>query len=169
MAARVIHFGTDDCYRLSVLRRAGYAIDSCSNLVQFQAALDVEADAIMVDDSDGSLPENVISLARTRSAAPIVLFPHATPADTTPHQVDLVVPALTPPHEWLLDLANLIIRSRALRASSRLLRQQSGQLRQQSAALREQSRRERARSRHETSRNAHLINPNTEDPNPEPE
>ena len=169
MAARVIHFGIDDCYRLSVLRRAGYAIDSCSDLVEFQAALDAEADIIMVDDGDGFLPESVISLARTRSAAPIVLFLRATRADTTSHQVDLVVPTLTPPQEWLLDLANLIIHSRALRASSEMLRRQSGQLRQESAAVREPSRRERARSRHETSRNAHRIHPNTEDHHSEPE
>jgi hypothetical protein len=171
LAARVIHFGVDDCYRLSVLRRAGYVIHDCSNLIQLCAALDADAetDAVMVNDSDGSVPEHAISLARSRSSAPIVLFPNSSRSYRT-DQVDLVVPSFTPPQEWLLDLANLIVHSRAIQEYSRLLQEQSGQLCRESAQAREKSREERARSRREAARNAAtrlLGQPEGEsDPNP---
>src|SRR5947207_11384797 len=119
MAARVIHFGVDDCYRLSVLRRAGYDIDDCDNLNQLQAALEsrADADAVMVNDSTGAVPEFAISLARSRSSAPIILFPNSSRTYGS-EEVDLIVPCFTPPEEWLLKLANLIVRSRTLRAYS---------------------------------------------------
>jgi len=164
MAARVIHFGIDDCHRLKVLRTAGYDIDPCSNLIQFRAALEsqAEADAIMVDDSDGSVPDEVISLARSRCTAPIILFPHATRSYEA-QAVDLVVPVLRPPHEWLLDLANIIIRTRALQASSRLLQAQSQRLCREAAAECDRSARERKRSRRERARNQGVLS-NHEDP-----
>ena len=148
MAARVIHFGVDDCYRLSVLRRAGYDIDDCSNLIQLQAALESkgDADVVMMNDSDGSIPEFVIPLARSRSSAPIILFPNSSRTYST-EEVDLVVPSFTPPEEWLLDLANLIVRSRAIRAYSQMLHEQSQLLRMESAAVREKSRQEQERAR----------------------
>jgi len=153
MAARVIHFGVDDCYRLSVLRRAGYIIHDCSNLIQLGAALEADADAVMVNDSDGSVPEHAISLARSRSSAPIVLFPNSSRIYRA-DQIDLVVPTFTPPQEWLLELANLIVHSRAVQECSRLLQEQSEQLCRESAQVREKSREEQARSRREAVRNA---------------
>jgi hypothetical protein len=138
MAARVIHFGIDACYRLNVLQSAGYDIVKCGNLVQFRAALDAEADAILFDDSDGSVPETLICLARSRCSTPIVLFPNHARAYPM-NEVDLVVPTLTPPQEWLLDVANLIIRSRQIRACSQILQEESGQLRRESAAVLEKS------------------------------
>jgi len=155
MAARVIHFGVDDCYRLSVLRRAGYIIHDCSNLIQLGTALDADADAdaVMVNDSDGSVTEHAISLARSRTLAPIVLFPNSKRKYRT-DQIDLVVPSFTPPQEWLLELGNLIVHSRAVRECSRLLQEQSQQLRRESEQVRGKSREERARSRREAERNA---------------
>jgi hypothetical protein len=153
MAARVIHFGVDDCYRLSVLRRAGYVIEDCSNLIQLRDALEADADAVMLNDSHGSVPENAISLARSRTLAPIVLFPNSKRSYPT-EQIDLVVPTFTPPQEWLLELANLIVHSRAVQEYSRLLQEQSQQLCLESAQAREKSREERARARREAARNA---------------
>jgi hypothetical protein len=155
MAARVIHFGVDVCYRLNVLRRAGYVISNCSNLIQLGAALDTgaDADAVMINDSDGSVPEHAISLARSRTLAPIVLFPNSKRSYPT-EQIDLVVPTFTPPQEWLLELANLIVHSRAVQEYSRLLQEQSQQLCLESAQAREKSREERARARREAARNA---------------
>ena len=170
MAARVIHFGIDDCYRLSVLRRAGYEIHDCSNVIQFRAALEseTETDAIMLNDSAGSIPENLISIARSGCSAPIILFPHAARKYQT-GEVDLVVPTLTPPHEWLLDLANLIIQARTLRAQLQLLREQSAQIRREAVAAREKSRTERARSRKETARNGCRVFPDFQDQCRDPE
>jgi len=136
MAARVIHFGVDDCYRLKVLSRAGYEIDACSGVNQLRAVLDSpsDADAVIVNDSDGSVPLQVISVVRFRTSAPIVLFPDSGRTYET-DEIDLVVPSFTPPEKWLLDLANLIVHSRAVRAYSHLLRQQSELLCQESAAV----------------------------------
>jgi len=85
--------------------------------------------------------------------APIVLFPNSKRSYRT-DQVDLVVPSFTPPQEWLLELANLIVHSQAVREHSRFLQEQSGQLRRESAQVREKSREEQARSRREAVRNA---------------
>ena len=147
MAARVIHFGVDQCYRLSVLRRAGYDVDNCGSLIQLCEALDStgETDAVMVNDSDGSVPSQAISLARSRTSAPIILFPHSIRTYSTA-DFDLVVPCFTPPEEWLLDLANLIVDSRVVRAYSQLLTERAEVLRSESAAVCKKSCRERARS-----------------------
>jgi hypothetical protein len=149
MAARVIHFGPDDCYRLNVLRRAGYDIAGCNNLVELCKTLesDAEADAVLVNDSQGSIPLQAISTTRSRTSAPIILFPH--PIRTyDADKIDLLVAAFTPPEEWLLDLANLIIHFRTVRAVSRLIRGQSEMLRRESAAAaRAKSLDERRRAR----------------------
>jgi len=148
MAARVIHFGIDECHRLKVLRRAGYEIEACGNLLQLRAALDSQSDAvaIMVNDSDGSVPLQAISVVRSRTSAPIILFPDSVRTYKT-EEIDLVVPSFTPPNEWLLDLANLIAHSRAIRARSQLLWEQSELLRQESAAVCETAIQEVQRSR----------------------
>jgi len=148
LAALVIHFGVDDCYRLRVLRRAGYDIKACSNVVQLRKVLDSqgEADAVMLNDSKGSVPLQVISVVRSRTSAPIVLFPETGRTYET-DEIDLVVPSFTPPEKWLLDLANLIVQSRAIRAHSRALRAESELLRQESAAACETAMQEVQRSR----------------------
>lgn len=148
MAAKIVHFGIDSCYRLGVLRRAGYVIENCSNLEEVCAAVkpDRETDAIMINDSDGSLPPHAISLVRTRTTAPIIVFPSSLRL-YQPQEIDLLVPAFTPPEEWLIDLANLIVQGRALRAYSRSLQEQSQSLRRDSLAIRVTSIRERERAR----------------------
>jgi len=165
MAARVIHFGADECYRLKVLRRAGYDIETCSNLIQLRAAFDSgsEADAVIVNDSDGSVPLPGISLARSRTSAPIILFPDSGRTYKT-EEIDLIVPSFTPPEEWLHDLANLIVRSRTIRACSQLLRRQSELLREDSAAVRETTIREMERSRDLLNGDASSSHPQKGDP-----
>src|SRR5215469_6995503 len=134
MAARVIHFGMDYCYRLKVLRRAGYEIDACSNLIEFRTALKSDTDAVMVNDSAGNVPLQAFSPARFHTAAPIILFPDSERAYQT-DEIDLVVPSFTPPEDWLLNLATFIEYSRALRATSRTLQEQSEWLRREAKAL----------------------------------
>ena len=153
MPARLIHLGSDESHRLKVLRRAGYHIDICNNLIEFRSALrsDPEADAVLLNDGDGSVPLEAISLARSRSA-PIMLFPHAERV-YAPDEVDLRVTSFTPPEEWLLDLANLIVRCRAIRAYSLLLHEHAESLRSETAAVCEKSLMERERSRMERARN----------------
>src|SRR5215472_12463406 len=47
MIAKVVHFGTDDCHRLMVLRSAGYLVEDCACLEQLSGFLagDAELDA----------------------------------------------------------------------------------------------------------------------------
>ncbi len=145
MAARVIHFGIDDCYRLNVLRRAGYEISECSDTMKLCTALkrDQDAAAVIVNDCEGDLTAEAIAFARSQSPIPIVLFPNSK-RSYDGMEFDLVVPTHTPPEEWLLDLANLIVKSRAIRACSQILQQQyDTQLRQATAGREKSRRRER--------------------------
>jgi hypothetical protein len=115
MAARVIHFGRDDCHRLTVLRSAGYSVDDCDSLVQLRASLlDFgEADAVLLSDGDGLAAEDAGSVARTCSKAPVVLF-SATNRNYQDSAFDLVVHSLTPPEVWLGEVDALIAKSRLL-------------------------------------------------------
>lgn len=80
MACRIIHFGPDHAHRLMVLRSAGYAIDDCDSLDGLERAFEIEpgADAVAVTETDarldGQAPEQVISLVRASSRAPLILF-----------------------------------------------------------------------------------------------
>ncbi len=118
MAVRVIHFGPDDCHRLIVLQSAGYAVDACNSLGQLQASLTAggKADAVVMSDADGIAPEEVVSLAKSHSSAPVVLF-RGTNRVYEDSRFDLVVHTLTPPEVWLSEVNELIAKGRVLRAS----------------------------------------------------
>lgn len=49
-AAKVLHFGTDDCHRLLVLRNVGYSLDLCPTVEEFHSVLQkrTDADAVLV-------------------------------------------------------------------------------------------------------------------------
>ncbi len=155
MAAKVIHYGADDCHRLMVLRSAGYSVDECHSLVQLRDCLarGAQADALLLSDAEGVVPNDAIALARTQSSAPVVLFRSTTLAyeDTG---VDLIVHSLTPPEVWLEEVDALLEKCRASRAKSQALFQKSVQLRREPAAAREHFSAERVRSRRESERNA---------------
>lgn len=154
MAARVIHFGPDDCHRLMVLRTAGYAVDDCRSLLQLSTCLATghAADAMVTSDSDGLEPTQAIELVKTRTFIPVVLF-RSTNLAYEESGIDLVVNCLTPPEIWLREVDKLIERSRAIRAQSQQLIDQSVQLRRESAAARDRARAERQRSLRERARN----------------
>jgi hypothetical protein len=155
LAARVIHYGADDCHRLMVLRSAGYSVEDCRSLVQLRDRLarGAPADALLLSDAEGEEPNEAIALARTQSAAPVILFRSTTLAyeDTG---VDLIVHSLTPPEVWLPDVDALIEKCRASRAKSEALIQKSAQMRHESAPAREHFPAERGRSSREPERNA---------------
>jgi hypothetical protein len=117
MAARVIHFGPDDCHRLIVLQSAGYAVDACNSLGQLRASLTAgdKADAVVMSDAEGVAPEEVASVARDHSLAPVVLF-RGTNRVYEDSRFDLVVHTLTPPEVWLSEVNELIAKGRVLRA-----------------------------------------------------
>ncbi len=148
MAARVIHFGTDDCHRLTVLRTAGYVVDACTSLVQLHKALKttVDPDAVCIAEGDGAVPEAAGNLARSHSRAPVILF-QSTNLRSEDTVFDLVVPTLTPPQTWLREMEALIAESQAIRVRSRSLIENSRELREEAAVARKKSKSERARSR----------------------
>jgi len=109
MAARVVHFGCDVCRRLLVLHMAGYAVDDCPSILNLRSALldSRQTDAVVFSTQDEAERKEAITLARSESSAPLILFETSNgPSDEA--NFDLVIPPLTPPQEWLAKLAATI-------------------------------------------------------------
>lgn len=117
MAARIIHFGADNCHRLWVLKSAGYFIEDCQSVVQLHAALQSgsDPDAVAFTENERFAPEEAVAVTRSHSSAPLILF-RETHNDCMESVFDLVVPVLEPPETWLNSVAALIARRRAVRA-----------------------------------------------------
>jgi hypothetical protein len=155
MAARVIHFGPDDCHRLMVLRSAGYAVDGCTSLAQLRGSLLAggEADAVLLSDGSGVALEEAASLARSCSSAPVILF-SGTNRTHEGAAFDLVVHSLTPPEAWLYEVDKVIAQSRLLGGRLTALSRKSAQFLAESARVVNKSRSERMQLRQERARNA---------------
>ena len=137
MAARIVHFGADNCCRLLVLEHAGYEIDHCSSVVKLGLALTTEreADAVVITEDPEAPRREAIALVRSRCAAPLILFQTAG-SGYEESDFDLVIPALTSTHEWLEKIGAIIERSRSMMADSKSVSEQSAALRQKAAAAR---------------------------------
>ena len=127
MEGHVLHIGVDDCHRVAVLRSVGYRVDECGSLPQLARALERTkgAVAVFMTESDGLSPEKAISLARERSAAPVILF-QSSNQETNDRAFDLVIPPLTSPDRWLREVGALLDGSRGMRRNSSPLTPQSG-------------------------------------------
>jgi len=114
MPAKVIHFGLDDCHRLMVLRSAGYTVDECRSVLQLREMLETGEvpDAVLISDCEGVSPLEAVTLARTFSPNPLILF-RSTNLTYEDGGFDLVVPCLTPPAVWLSEVDAVIEKSRA--------------------------------------------------------
>lgn len=155
MAATIVHFGEDTCFRLPVLRSAGYSVEACGSLDVLSSLLDLETEAVTLE-APAALVRQAATLTRRRCGASLVLFRNESgliEADG----FDLVIPALTAPEDWLREIAALLERSRAIRADSQALAQLSASLRDDSAAVREQTR--MLRERCSTQRHIDLKDP----------
>jgi hypothetical protein len=106
-----------------------------------------EAAAIIISDDDIRLSRDAITLVRSRSHSPLVLF-QSVPDHYDESQFDLVIPVLTNPRDWLQELTALVEQSRALCESSKLLHAESALLRKTSSEVREKSLTERKRAAH---------------------
>jgi hypothetical protein len=148
MAARILHFGTDDCKRINVLRGAGYDIDTCSSLTTLDTALQdrPEPDAVVIP---GVVPtparHRAVTLVHSRSSAPLVLFESGICCPDE-FEFDLVIPTFTPAEEWLETISQIIEASRALHAQSISIRERSAKLSRETKAFRQRSALERWRS-----------------------
>lgn len=147
LAPTIIHFGEDQFLRLPVLRKAGYLVQKCLSIPEFKEYLSSNRTpcAIVMAEANASSMERAISLARSRTSAPVILFP-GTRRTNLEARFDLIIPALTPPREWLLDLNNLIAWSGALRSEATITQEQAARLREECEKLRAHSRMERERS-----------------------
>lgn len=108
MAARILYFGRDTCHRLPVLVRAGYAVINCTSLEDLSAAFRSPHApcAVLMADNNPPAAEQAISLVRSRSLVPLILFrdSYRALAEVAFH---LVIPTLTPPAQWLAEIASL--------------------------------------------------------------
>jgi hypothetical protein len=148
MAARIIHFGPDDCHRLMVLRSAGYAVDGCESLAQLRRLLMAEGvpEAVLLSDGPGVELKEAATLTRSCSSAPVVLF-SGTNRAYEGMSFDLVVHSLTPPEAWLHEVDKVIGESRLLGKPLSALSRKSAQRLEESALAVNKSRSERMRWR----------------------
>lgn len=112
MSPRVIHFGEDTCHRQAVLRRAGFEVIPCSNLIQLRDALAGRdpVHAICVIETVEVLIGKAIRLTREYCSAPIVFF-RETNRQYDEAGIGIVVDTLTPPSVWLGQIHALILNS----------------------------------------------------------
>ncbi|KAA6462979.1 hypothetical protein DYQ86_06490 [Acidobacteria bacterium AB60] len=96
-------------------------------------------DVVCISEEPHRAAEGALSLARAYCCAPIVLF-RATEQTYLQRGWDLEIPPLTPPQEWLEQLARLLAITRVNVAASLDQREKSRVLREEAAATREQSR-----------------------------
>lgn len=139
----IIHVGADKCYRLPVLKNAGYRVRLCASIGELREALEsaVHPDAVLISEGDEGGHAKAVSLVRARTAAPIVLF-RESQRSYSQAPFDMVVPILDPPEAWLADIAGLIARRRAARQGSQAKAAGSTGMRRQSAQAQARSRAE---------------------------
>lgn len=148
MAANVLYFGPDEWNRVQVLESAGYAVHQCLKVSDLESALrQPPQPAVVVMNSFGRANfKPAIEIIHAEAAAtPVIVFPG--PGETGfEKSVDLVVPPLTSPDEWLKEMAELLDRSRGLLEDAMSLQEQSATLTQQVAEAKAQSAETRAQS-----------------------
>jgi len=111
MAPKLIYCGSDNSHRLSVLRSAGYTVENCGSASDLGSFLAPGAEILVIlfsDEEKETLPE-MIDTARACCSAPLAVFRHSSNIQDD-IGYDLVIPNLTPPNEWLHDIASLIQR-----------------------------------------------------------
>lgn len=140
MAATIVHFGQDTCFRLPVLRSAGYAVEECESLDRLSGLLAGNADAVMLEEEWQLYTPEAVALTRAYSSAPVVLFRNE-PNPVVFDGFDLVIPPLTAPEDWLRQIADLLEHSHAVQTAASELARSSATLRQESASVRDESRR----------------------------
>jgi CheY-like chemotaxis protein len=135
-AARLLHFGEDECNRLAVLQKAGYEVATCQSGPELVRRVeDGNLDAVLFGHDPGSLPLEQVRLA---AAIPFVLF--GTLVERAQAETyDLIVEPITSPHEWLERLSEIIERSRAIREQSALLRCEARTIRSEAESTRQES------------------------------
>jgi len=147
MAARVIYFGCDDCYRVPVLRNAGYEVHQLESLDELSIDLQQnQVDAVIVSEDDGQAAGRAITLAREQTTAPLILFRRSAGELDENRLCDQVYWPGVRAEDWLSQTADLIALCRESRKQSLAIQAQSQQLRREAQSVREESRRQRERA-----------------------
>lgn len=151
-AARVLHFGSDDCNRLAVLQQAGYEASVCRSAPELVQRVEAGSlDAVLFPQ----VPAKRVRIheLRTRANIPFVLF--GAPIDLgNPAPFDLIIEPITSPEVWLRRLSRTIevfrrnrensalvlSRSQTLLGDSKSLRRDSEEVRRESEAARQKLR-----------------------------
>jgi hypothetical protein len=146
-SATLIHFGSDDCLRIPVLRRAGYEVRMPLSLDSLRLDLqdDDDVDAIIVSGAEPACAKRAIHLVRRRSSAPLILFRRPDAAIEEGGFDRVFSPSMTEP-QWLFEMAVVVMQHRELRAQSDRLRAEIMTLREDLLRLRAQLKLERLRN-----------------------
>jgi hypothetical protein len=121
MAARVIHFGRDDCYRVLVLRYLGYEVWESESLdaLRTQLECDDAVDAVIISEELPHAIEQAAVIVRQHSVAPLILFCRSEDM-LNKGPFDRVYSSFVPPALWVSETVVLIERGRAFRDDARL-------------------------------------------------
>jgi hypothetical protein len=154
VAARVLQFGWDDCYRGQVLKYAGYSVIRAENLYSLTRDLQIgpNFDAVVMSEEDSRTTEKAAEVVRRHSKAPVILFRRLS-VDIDESKFDQVFKGFVAPEAWLARTAELIAQSKDARDRSAELRQNSELLRQETQAVCRETRRLRLRLGIELARN----------------
>lgn len=119
MTAYALHLGQDYCHRVPILETAGYKVEECASLDQLQAKLEQLSDieAIFVTELEDPVPEDAVIVARAYSGAPVILFRSSMRA-LDESRFDLVIPTLSRPSDWLMDVNAVLAKKRRFRVHS---------------------------------------------------
>jgi hypothetical protein len=120
-------------------------VDCGTSLPEFTRAIGSHEICAVAVSQDSSNELHVVNEVRSIKPVPVIVFARVGAPEHFP-DVDLVIPALTPPPNWLKQIADLLQKSHQIAEQSATIRLQSAALRQQSAALRAQSASERERA-----------------------
>ena len=114
MVAKILHFGWDDCYRVQVLRGAGFAVVESETLEELCDHLQrgEPVDAVILSEAVPCTIEQAAAIVRTHCAAPMILFRRSL-CLVDESAFDLVFAWFIPPPEWLEKTAELIAQSPA--------------------------------------------------------
>lgn len=141
MGTRIIQFGDVPGGILAALTRNGYEVDACGTSIpklkqSLQQPDDLEA--IAVAENGGSKAVEILTFVRSLGKVPLILFQDES-RTCDPSQFDLVVPEQAPLPDLLKSVAEVIERSRAVRAESKMLGEHQRFLIREAASLREQA------------------------------
>jgi hypothetical protein len=123
--ANILYVGTNICHRIPIMESAGLTVCQSEDSIPAirNAFAHGESFSVITFHTDVSaLPWGVVSVTRTLSVAPLVLFENPY-IYCEKSNFDLVVPAFSSPSCWLKKLHDVIEASRKLQEYSQQLLQ----------------------------------------------